>query len=161
MSKLCESNAVEVTITLMDNEGWKSLSDATLTVCLIFLPWSRCYLLDLLLLEPEDSIKHGLTGHPGAAKKSCICLSKGCGVSFWVKLLWIAQADDNLLQLRSPWLWQGTLLLLFALVCEFLWSCTCLNSQIACQVPCRNVNIMCQCHIFIYNKKTEYSCMYF
>jgi len=38
MSKLCESNVVEVTMTLMDNEGWKSLSDATLTVCLITLP---------------------------------------------------------------------------------------------------------------------------
>jgi len=37
MSKLCESNVVEVTMTLMDNEGWKSVSDATLTVCLIIL----------------------------------------------------------------------------------------------------------------------------
>ncbi|OQU77294.1 hypothetical protein SORBI_3009G025200 [Sorghum bicolor] len=31
MSKLCESNVVQVTMTLMVDEGWKSLNDATLT----------------------------------------------------------------------------------------------------------------------------------
>jgi len=38
MGKLCETNAVEATMSLMDNEGWKSLSDDTLTVCCIILP---------------------------------------------------------------------------------------------------------------------------
>jgi E3 ubiquitin-protein ligase TRIP12 len=38
MGKLCEANAVEATMSLMGNEGWKTLSDDILTVCCIILP---------------------------------------------------------------------------------------------------------------------------
>ena len=38
MGKLCETNVVEATMSLMGNEGWKSLCDDTLTVCCSILP---------------------------------------------------------------------------------------------------------------------------
>ncbi|KAJ1261374.1 hypothetical protein BS78_09G024900 [Paspalum vaginatum] len=37
LSKLCETNVVEATMALMDNEGWKSLRDDTLTAILELL----------------------------------------------------------------------------------------------------------------------------
>jgi hypothetical protein len=38
MGKLCETNAIEATMSLMGNEEWKSLSDDTLIVRCIILP---------------------------------------------------------------------------------------------------------------------------